>query len=140
MKLHLFLDHTALILPDGKPTVTVEPACAGVLEIEGRRLRVSPSGTVFRPMHDLIGHARVIFTTDRGVQYKGIRPYMAEGIPVSRIDYAAEYASIRIHVDDLERRMERMTEELHKLSAESKHDAMGFLTHNTKKQEVKGED
>ncbi len=136
MKIHLFLDHTALIQNDGKPTITVEPAAEGTLEIEGRRLRVSPSGTVFRSMHDISGHARVTFTTKSGARYVGVRPYMTEGIPVSRVDYAAAYADVRIHQNDLERQIERMTEELHRLSAESKHDALGFLTHNTKKQEV----
>lgn len=136
MKIHLFLDHTALLIDDKQPTVTVEPACAGSLEIEGRHMKVSPSGTVLRPMNHLVGHVRVIFTTEKGMRYLGIRPYMTDGIPCSRVDYAAEYASMRIHVDKLERQMDQLTEAYHKLSAETKHDALGFLTHNTKKTEV----
>ena len=136
MKIHLFLDHTALLVNDGSSVLTVEPACAGVLEIEGRRLRVSPSGTELRPMSDLVGHARVTFTTEKGVRYVGIRPCMTEGLPVSHVDYAAEYASIRVHVDKLERQMEALAAQFHRLSAETKRDALSFLIHNTNKQEV----
>ncbi len=136
MKIHLLIDHTALLLDDGKPTITVEPAAAGTLEIEGRRIAVAPSGTVFHPMRDLIGHARVTFTTAGGARYVGIRPYMTEGIPHSRVDYAAAYADMRIHQDNLERQMDELAKAYHALCADTKHDALGFLTHNTKKQEV----
>lgn len=136
MKIRLFNDRTALLLRDGKQQITVEPACAGTLEIEGRKVPVK-NGTVFMPMHDLIGHVRVIFTAESGSKYVGIRPLMAEGIPVSRPDYEADYAAIRIHVDDLERQVDKLAEALHRLSAEEKHDALGFLTSNTKKQEVR---
>ncbi len=135
MKIHLFLDHTALLQDDGKKTITILPAAAGTLEIEGRRLAVE-NGTVFHPMRDLIGQARVAFTTKSGARYVAVRPYMADGIPVSRVDYAAAYADVRTHVDDLERQVEKLTEGYHKLSTDTKHDALGFLTHNTRKQEV----
>ena len=137
MKIYLFMDHTAYLVDDKKPTVTVEPACGGVLEVEGRRYAVAASGaSVIRPLHDLVGQVRVTFTTEGGDRYTGVRPYMAEGIPCSRVDYAAEYAGVRIHLDEMERQVEKLTAAYHALSAETKHDALGFLTHNTKKREV----
>ena len=135
MKIHLFLDHTALLLPDGKHEITILPAAKGTLEIEGRRLAVV-TGTVFRPMRDLIGQVRVSFVTEKGVRYVAVRPYMAEGIPLSRVDYAAAYADVRIHADELERQVDKLAEAVRELRADQKHDALGFLTHNTKKQEV----
>lgn len=138
MKINLFRDHTALLTDDQKTTITTEPASAGTLEIEGRRFEVAESGTVFYPQLDLVGHARVTFTTKNGSRYVGIRPYMSDvGMPVSRPDYAAEYAKMRIHMDELERQVDKLAEAYHKLSSETHKDALGFLTHNSKKTEVK---
>lgn len=137
MKIYLLLDHTAILADDKKLAVTVEPACAGTLEIEGRRYKVAASGaSVLRPLHELTGQVQVVFTTDTGARYMGIKPYMAEGVPVSKVDYAAEYAKIRIHLDELERQVDKLTALYHTLSAENRHDALGFLTHNTKHTEV----
>lgn len=137
MKICLLLDHTALLTDDHRPTITVEPACGGVLEIEGHPLRVAPTGTVLPPIRDKIGHVRVIFTSDRGVTYTAIHPHVVGGVPVSRPDYAAEYPKLLIRTDQLAREVERLTEELHRLSADSKHDALGFIiNHNIKHTEV----
>lgn len=136
MKINLLLDHTALLTDDHRPTITVEPACGGVLEIEGHPLRVAPTGTVLPPIRDKIGHVRVIFTSDRGVTYTAIHPHVVGGVPVSRPDYAAEYPKLLIRTDQLAREVERLTEELHRISADSKHDALGFMTKNIKHTEV----
>ena len=137
MKIYLFIDHTALLVDDKKLTVTTEPACDGMLEIEGRRYAVAAKGTsVIRPLHDIVGQVRVAFTTESGARYVGVTPYMAEGVPVSRVDYATMYAGVRMHLDELERQVDKLTAEYHAFSAENKHDALGFLTHNTKHTEV----
>jgi hypothetical protein len=137
VKICLLLDHTALLMDDNNPTVTVEPACSGVLEIEGHPMRVAPTGTVLSPIRDKIGHVRVIFTSDRGVTYTAIRPHIVDGVPVSRPDYAVEYPKLLIRTDQLAREVERLTEELHRLSADRKHDALGFIiNHNIKHTEV----
>ena len=137
MKICLLLDHTALLMDDKKPTVTVEPSCTGVLEIEGRRYAVDVSGkTPFHPLHELTGQVQVTYTARGGCRYEGVNPHMIEGVPCSRVDYAAEYARLRIHQDEMERQIEKLTEYYHKLRAESVHDALGFLTHNTRNTEV----
>ena len=137
MTIHLLIDHTAILVDDKQTRVTVEPETAGTLEIEGRRYRVAANGaTVLRPLHDLTGQVRVVFTTDTGARYVAVKPYMAEGVPVSRVDYAAEYAKVRIHLDELERQVDKLTAFYHALSAENRHDALGFLTKNTKHTEV----
>lgn len=137
MKIHLLIDHTALLVDDKKTTVTVEPETAGVLEIEGGRYPVVASGeTVFHPIRNLVGHVRVAFVTETGARYVGIKPFMNNGIPVTSVDVAAEYAKIRIHVDSLERQIDKLTSEFHAMSAENKRDALGFLTKNTKHTEV----
>lgn len=136
MKIYLFLDRTALFVDDKQPTVTVEPACAGALEIEGRRYAVAASGTRLPPIPGLIGKVKAAFITDKGDRYEGVQPYMASGLPCSRVDYVTAYANLRAHVDELERQVDLLTEGYHALSADTKRDALGFLTHNTKKREV----
>ena len=136
MKIYLMLDHTAVLEEDNSPTITVEPACSGVLEIEGFPVRVAPTGTPTPQIKDRVGHVRVLFIADSGVAYTAIRPHVVNGIPVSRPDYAVEYPKLLIRTDKLAREIERLTEELHKISAENKHDALGFITHNIKHTEV----
>lgn len=136
MKIYLFLDRTALFVDDKQPLVTVEPACAGTLEIEGRRFAVAVSGTRLPVIPGLIGSVRADFVADGGTRYVGVQPYMASGLPCSRVDYASAYANLRVHVDELERQVDKLTELVHALSADSKRDALGFLTSNTKKREV----
>ena len=137
MKIYLLLDHTALLEDDHNPKVTVVPECSGRLEIEGHFLRVPVTGAVIMPRPDLIGHVRVLFITDEGVVYRGIRPHMVNGCAVSRPDAEKDYKDVRLRLDALQREMERLTEAFHQLSAECKHDALGFLTHNVKHTEVK---
>lgn len=136
MRAYLFRDHTALLENDGSEVITTIPAAAGTLEIEGRSFAVDLTGTVLRPQTDLIGRVRVTFTTDSGIRYVGERPHMDNGIPVSALDYRAEYAKMRIRMDELERQVETLADAYHKLYNETRHDALGFLTHNTKKMEV----
>ena len=136
MKIYLFLDRTALFIDDKQPTVTVEPACAGALEIEGRRYAVAASGTRLPIIPGLNGSVKASFITDKGDRYEGIQTYMASGVPWSRIDYATSYANTRIHLDELERQVDKLTESYHALMSEIQRDALGFLTHNTKRKEV----
>jgi hypothetical protein len=137
MKFHLLLDHTAYFENDEKNVVSVEPECSGRLEIEGHPMRVPVTGAIFSPRPELIGHVRVLFITDGGTVYRGIRTVMDKGVPVSRPDAEKDYKEVRLRLDALQREMERLTEAFHKLSAECKHDALGFLTHNVKHTEVK---
>ena len=136
MKIQLFRDHTALLIDDKSPTVTVEPFAVGVLEIEGHRFHISAKGTKTPCLPELIGHARVSFTDGRGVRYLGIKPRFVQGTPYSTADYAGEYVNMRIRMDDLERQVESLSKEFHKLSAENQHNALGKITKNTKKKEA----
>lgn len=136
MKIYLFLDHTAVFVDDKQPLVTVEPACAGTLEIDGRRYAVAASGTRLPTIPGITGNVQAAFITEKGDKYEGVQTYMSSGVPWSRIDYAAAYACTRIRVDELERQVDKLTELVHALSADSKRDALGFLTSNTKKREV----
>lgn len=135
MKIYLLMDHTALLVNDHKDTVRIEPACSGILEIEGTSYKIE-NGGVAPYRKDLIGHVHVIFTTQSGQRYIGIRPHMDAGVAVSHIDYAAAYVPLRLKLDELERQVDELAKAYHVLAAQSKHDALGFLTHNTKKSEV----
>ena len=135
MKIHLFIDHTALLVNDHKEAVTVEPPCKGTLEIEGKAFEVIPGESATPVIRGKVGHARVVFTTERGVRHVGIRPMMAEGTPYSSIDFCGEYVRMRVHLDYMERQIDKLTAAYHALAAEQKRDALGMLMHNTKKTE-----
>ena len=135
MKIYLLMDHTALLVNDHKDTVRIEPVCTGLLEIEGKAFPLE-NGSLTPKLPDLIGHVRVIFTTNTGARYVGICPHMDAGVAVSRIDYAAAYVPMRLKIDELERQVDNLARQLHEVSAQNKRDALGFLTHNTKKTEV----
>ena len=136
MKIHLLRDHTALLVDDGKPTVSVEPFAVGTLEVEGHPFNIGARGTPNPCLPELIGCAHVSFTDGRGVRYVGIRPRFVKGIPYSAIDFTGEYVNLRIRMDALERQVENIAKELHALAAENKHNALGMITKNTRKTEA----
>ena len=100
MKIQLLADRTALLLDDRRGVVTIEPACEGVLELEGEKFSLRAGSPVPRNP-ELIGHVRVVFTPTGGVRHVGINPHMKNGVPVSRIDYAAAYLPMRLKIDEL---------------------------------------
>ena len=135
MKIHLLIDRKALLVDDKQTKVTIEPDGEGTLEIEGFSFPIK-SGSEIPRMTDIIGNVTVVFISQKGVRYKAIRTRMKEGIPYSYIDYISEYIQMRIKMDQMERRLDILAEEYHKLSANNKRDALGFLTHNTKHEEI----
>lgn len=135
MKIHLLRDHTALLEDDKQDTISIEPACTGRLMIEGKAFAVRPGSPVPR-MPEIIGYVKVLFTPAGGVLHVGVNPHMENGVPVSHVDYTTEYLPMRLRQDALERQVEALTKLVHELKSDQKHNAMGFLTHNTRKTEV----
>lgn len=64
MKIHLQLNHTALIEDDRKPIVTVSPPCAGTVSVQGKTIR---TGEVMPTL--FAGHCSLTFTADSGEVY-----------------------------------------------------------------------
>mgnify|MGYP006874665648 CR=1 FL=1 len=137
MYLYLFNDHTALTVSDHEPTITVDPPCAGVLEIEGIRFPIEAGGTPTPRLPELIGCVNVTFTDKRGVRYTVISPRMTGGYPYSAVDFVKEYVGLRVGVDRLERQFENLSAGLRAMQAEFRPNALGFLTHNNKNTEEK---
>lgn len=135
MKIQLLADRTALLLDDRRGTVSIEPACEGVLELEGEFLPLRTGSPVPRNP-ELIGHVRVVFTPTGGVRHVGINPHMKDGVPVSHIDYTAAYLPMRLKIDELERQVDKLASAVHTLEADRKKNALGFLHHNTKNKET----
>lgn len=134
MKIQLLADHTALLLDDRRGTVSIEPACEGVLELEGEKFPLRTGSPVPRNP-ELIGHVRVVFTPTGGVRHVGINPHMKDGVPVSHIDYTAAYLPMRLKIDELERQVDKLARAVHTLETDRKKNALGFLHHNTKNKE-----
>lgn len=126
MYIRLFTDHTALLENDRKVAVTIEPACEGVLEIEGERFEIK-NGSVSPFMPCLIGHVGVTFTTTEGVRYKGINPHMKDGVPFTAPDFTRGYTAMLIRMDSMDREIKRLTQELLDLRARIESDSLGFL-------------
>lgn len=135
MKIQLLADRTALLLDDRRGTVSIEPECEGVLELEGKKFPLRTGNPVPRNP-ELIGHVRVVFTPTGGVRHVGINPHMKDGVPVSRIDYTAAYLPMRLKIDELERQVDKLARAVHTLEADRKKNALGFLHHNTKNKET----
>lgn len=135
MKIQLLADRTALLLDDRRGVVSIEPACEGVLELEGEKFPLRTGSPVPRNP-ELIGHVRVVFTPTGGVRHVGINPHMKDGVPVSHIDYTAAYLPMRLKIDELERQVDKLACAVHTLEADRKKNALGFLHHNTKNKET----
>lgn len=137
MKIYLFNDHTAMAVNDHAPTVTVDPPCAGVLEIEGQAFPVEAAGTPTPRLPELIGCVCAVFTDHRGVRYTVISPRMTGGYAYSAVDLIKEYVGLRVGLDRMERQYEALAASLRATQAEFHPNALGFLTHNNRNTEEK---
>lgn len=126
MKIQLLADRTALLLDDRRGVVSIEPACEGVLELEGEKFPLRTGSAVPRNP-ELIGHVRVVFTPTGGVRHVGINPHMKDGVPFSALDYARGYAPMLIRMDNMAREIRQLTQELLDLRARIEPDSLGFL-------------
>lgn len=137
MVIHLLTDHTAILANDGKSVITIDPETEGELEIQGHRFRIKSGVTPVVGIPGAVGMARVIFEDKTGIRYVGIRPFLEGGIPYTRADFTHEYVKLRVHMDEMERRMDKLAEGYHELCAEQGHNALGILFNNTRNKEDK---
>lgn len=134
MRVILMNHHEALVLGDGRDTVTVEPETDGVLTVNGKDYAVSCGGSA--PTFDGIESpaARAAFTTAAGVRYKVLAPRIEKKGLVSRLDPYACAIDHRLKIDALEKELEAARAEHRELSGSIRYDALGFIT---RKQEDK---
>ncbi len=127
MKIHLLLNHTALIEDDRKPTVTVSPPCGGTLAVEDQRFPIAPEGTPVPTLSGVIGYVKAVFIDERGIRYTVINPHIKAEAPYSAVDFTKGFFEMVVYVDTLAREVERLTQELLDVRAQIQPDALGHL-------------
>jgi hypothetical protein len=128
MKIHLQLNHTALIEDDRKPTVTVSPPYAGTLTVEGTEYPINPEGTQTPRISGVIGYVKAYYTDSLGIRYPVINPHIKNETVCSMVDFSKGYFELVGYVDTLAREIERLTQELLDLRAQIEPDALGHIT------------
>lgn len=128
MRIHLLLNHTALIEDDRKPTVTVCPPYAGTLTVEGTEYPINPEGTPTPRISGVIGYVKAYYTDALGIRYPVSNPHIKNETVCSMVDFSKGYFEIVGYVDTMAREIERLTQELLDLRAQIEPDALGHIT------------
>lgn len=128
MNLLLLNRHEALAVMDGKDTVTVSHACDGVLTVCGRDYKIKHGGKMPAIEPNTNPSVKACFTTARGIRYTILSPRVDKHGFYSRLDPYEQIMKQRIMIDELEKGIENLTEELLNLRASIRWDSLGFIT------------
>lgn len=127
MNLLLLNRHEAMAVMDGKDTATVSPAFDGVLTVCGRDYKITHGGKMPAVEPNTNPAVKACFTTERGIRYTILSPRVDKHGFYSRLDPYEQIMKQRIMIDELEKGIEKLTEELLNLRASIKYDALGFI-------------
>lgn len=127
MKIHLRLDHIALIEDDRKPTVTVSPPYAGTLTVEGIEYPIAPEGTQTPHITGVIGYVKAYYTDHLGIRYHVINAHIKNETVCSMVDFSKGYFELVGYVDSIARENEQLRQDLRETAALVKPDSMGHL-------------
>lgn len=127
MQLLLLKSHEALAVRDGKDTVTVCPPCSGILTVDGKSFPIAAEKTPTPRVPGVIGYVKAVFTDERGIRYHIIHPHIKNEEPYSAVDFTKEYYNMIRKIDELDREVERLTQEVLDLRAQIQPDALGHL-------------
>lgn len=130
MELILLNRHEAIAVIDGKDTVNVSPICDGVLTVCGRDYKITNGEKMPGIEPNTNPSVRACFTTDRGIRYTILSPRVDKHGFYSRLDPYEQIMKQRLMIDELEKKIETLTEELLKIRASIRYDALGFIIPN----------
>ncbi len=130
MELLLLNRHEAMAVMDGKDTVTVSPVCEGTLTVCGRDYDIKNGGKMPAVETNTNPSVKACFTTDRGIRYTILSPRVDKHGFYSRLDPYEQIGKQRIMIDELEKRIENLTEDLLALRASIRYDSLGFIITN----------
>ena len=125
MKIILLNQHEAVVIDDGRKTVTVEPEANGDLVVNGSKFPVTVGGEA--PDLGDKKHVNAVFMTTSGVVYRILAPSVYKGVLTTRFDPYTYAVESRLHIDRLEKELEKTREELRALKGSIKYDALGYL-------------
>ena len=127
MKIHLRLDHAALIEDDRKPTVTVSPPYAGTLMVEGIDYPIAPEGTPTPRITGVIGYVKAYYTDSLGIRYPVINPHIKNETVCSMVDFSKGYYELVGYVDTIARENEQLRQDIRETAALVKPNSLGHL-------------
>lgn len=130
MELILLNRHEAMAVNDGKDTVTVSPVCNGVLTVCGRDYDIKHGGKMPAVEPNTNPSVKACFTTDRGIRYNILTPRVDKHGFYSRLDPYEQIGKQRRMIDELEKCIEDLNEDLNQLRARIRYDALGFIIPN----------
>lgn len=125
MKILLLNQHEAVIIDDQADVVTVEPHVNGVLTVNGVNYPIEDGG--ISPVLEDRNTVRAVFTTEGGITFTVLYPRIYKGMLTTCFDPYAYAVESRLHIDRLEKELEKTRQELAELRGSIKYDAAGFL-------------
>ena len=134
MKIHLLLNHTALIEDDRKPTVTVSPPYAGTLTVEGTEYPINPEGTPTPRITGVIGYVKAYYTDSLGIRYPVINPHIKNETVCSMVDFSKGYFELVGYVDTIARENEQLRQDLRETAALVQPNSLGHLNIGMRKE------
>lgn len=125
MRILLLNQHEAIIIDDKTDVVTVEPHVNGVLTVNGTDYPIRDGG--IPPVPEDRNNVRAAFTTEDGITFTVLHPRIYKGMLTTCFDPYSYAIESRIHIDQLEKALEKTRQELAELRGSIKYDAAGFL-------------
>lgn len=134
MKIHLTLNHTALIEDDRKPIVTVSPPYAGTLTVEGTEYPITPEGTPTPRISGVTGYVKAYYTDHLGIRYPVANPHIKNETVCSMVDFSKGYFYLVGYVDSIARETEQLRQDLRETAALVKPNSLGHLNIGVRKE------
>ena len=130
MKLILLNRHEAMAVKDGKSTVTLLPPCNGILTVNGQDYDIKHRGEMPILEPNTNPSVKACFTTEQGIRYTILSPKIDKHGFYSRIDPYEHIARQRLMIDEVEKQIENLNEQLLSLRASIRYDSLGFILTN----------
>ena len=133
MHIYLANRHEALVVNDQCDRVTITPATDGILTVGGVSYGITDGGYAPAIAPANVPHTTAVFTTSGGIRYTVIAPRVDNGVLTSRPDPYAYIIDLRIHVDQIEKELEKTRKELRKHRGKEEHRALNALFNKKEK-------
>lgn len=127
MHIYLTNHHEALVVNDQSECVTVTPATEGVLIVNGLEYQIKAGGDAPDFRQETAAHVNAVFIKDGGVAYAVLSPRLYRGELTTHIDPYAYAIECRLHLDCLEKELEKIKKELRKHRGKEEHRALNGI-------------
>ena len=122
MKIILLNRHEAVAIDDESRSVTVEPSITGILTVNGVDYPIQDGVTA--PVLEDRTKPKAAFTTVDGITFTILSPRIYKGVLTTRLDPYTYAIESRLHIDRLEKELEKTREELRQFRGSVTFDAL----------------